>query len=219
MTARPDAPPPSPVATSPAPAPAPEDLARRATRDHGPRLLALAANAIVQGLDGGAPAVPALASEPAALAEPGAAFVTLTRRAGALRGCIGSVVAHRPLALDVVANAWAAARRDPRFSPVGPDELADLSLSVSVLTTPESFPVADEADLVARVRPGIDGLILSDRGQRGLFLPQVWESLPRPADFITHLKRKAGLPADHWSGTLTIERFEACAVKDPHPWP
>ncbi|CCG09540.1 AmmeMemoRadiSam system protein A [Pararhodospirillum photometricum] len=194
------------------------DLAVRVTRDHPDRLIALAVEAVRQGLNTGAPLPPALDLEPPALRENGAAFVTLTRTDGGLRGCIGSMVAHQPLARDIVANAWAAATRDPRFAKVRAEELPDLSVSVSVLTHPRAFPVASEAELLERLRPGIDGLILSDRGRRGLFLPQVWESLPEPAQFVAHLKLKAGLPTTYWSQTLMIERFEARAVKGPSPW-
>ena len=129
------------------------------------------------------------------LGEPGATFVTLTQN-GQLRGCIGSLEAHRPLATDVAENARAAAFRDPRFAPLGKDEFARTRVEVSLLTPPEPFPVADEADALARLRPGIDGLILSYGRRRATFLPQVWESLPEAHQFIAQLKLKAGLPAD-----------------------
>ncbi len=185
-----------------------------AAERHGPRLLALAARAILEGLGQGEPTPPRLEAEPPPLRAEGASFVTLTRAAdGALRGCIGSPQAWRPLAVDVVANAWAAASRDPRFPPVEARDLSGLALSISLLTAPVPLPFIDQADLLARMRPGIDGLILKDHGRRGLFLPQVWESLPEPARFLAHLKQKAGFPADHWSDTLSIDRFEARSVK------
>lgn len=141
--------------------------------------------------------LPAAPGEPAALAEPGAAFVTLQREGG-LRGCIGSLEAHRPLGQDVIANAQAAAFRDPRFPPLQSAELPGLHVEVSVLSAPAPFPFTDEADLLARLQPGVDGLILeAGAGHRGTFLPAVWESLPEPRDFLTELRRKAGLPADH----------------------
>lgn len=234
----PASPPPPPTGSSDAP-PWPGDADPRATGDAapavesalpdtdpvvealrrcGPRLLSLAAEVIARGIAVGQPPAVDLAREPAALRAPGAAFVTLTDHRGALRGCIGSVVAHQSLAQDVAANAWAAATRDPRFRPVTAAELPGLALSVSLLSTPRPLPVTSEADLLARLRPGVDGVILSDRGRRGLFLPQVWETLPEPRLFLLHLKRKAGLADTHWSPTLTVERFEARSIKDPQPW-
>ncbi|MBK7956142.1 MAG: AmmeMemoRadiSam system protein A [Candidatus Accumulibacter sp.] len=140
------------------------------------------------------------------LGEPGASFVTLTQN-GQLRGCIGSLEAHRPLATDVAENALAAAFRDPRFAPLGKDEFARTRVEVSLLTPPEPFPVADEADALARLRPGIDGLILSYGRRRATFLPQVWESLPEAHQFIAQLKLKAGLPADFWHQQITLARY------------
>ncbi|MCF8479387.1 MAG: AmmeMemoRadiSam system protein A [Rhodospirillum sp.] len=188
-----------------------------ATRDHGDTLLVLAAEAIVEGLRDGRPTPPDLATQPGPLRAKGAAFVTLTK-GGQLRGCIGSVGANRPLALDVAANAWAAATRDPRFPRLTLEELPELALSVSVLTTPVPMTFSDQADLLSQIRPGVDGLILSDTGYRGLFLPQVWESLPSAPAFLAHLKQKAGLPLDHWSDALRMERFEARSVKAER-WP
>ncbi len=155
--------------------------------------------AIVFGLDTGqAPHVVADGNVPPLLAAPGAAFVTL-RRGGALRGCIGSPVARRPLVVDVVEHAFNAAFRDPRFPRLGLLELAGLELSVSVLTPPEPMRFADEADLLAQLRPGVDGLIIEDAGRRSLFLPSVWEEMPDPRQFLSTLKVKAGLAAEHFS--------------------
>ena len=138
----------------------------------------------------------------------GAAFVTLTR-AGRLRGCIGSLKAHRPLVRDVADNAIQAGHGDPRFAAVTRDELDELSLKIAVLGPPTPMHFTGEDDLIAQLRPGEDGLILSDRGRRGTFLPMVWDSLPEPADFWRQLKRKAGLPEDHWSETLEVQRYRA----------
>jgi len=136
----------------------------------------------------------------------GAAFVTLTLN-GALRGCIGSLQAHRGLAADIEANAQAAAFADPRFPPLGRDELDQVRVEVSILSPPEPFPVRDEADACARLRPGVDGLILGHGDHRATFLPQVWEVLPAPRDFLAQLKRKAGLPADFWAPDLRLMRY------------
>lgn len=140
------------------------------------------------------------------LRAPGASFVTL-RRQGDLRGCIGSLEAHRPLVVDVADNAFAAAFRDPRFTPLRADELADLEVHISVLSAPAAVDFRDEADLLRQLRPGVDGLILSVDGHRGTFLPSVWESLPRPEQFLAQLKRKAGLPADFWSPQIRVQRY------------
>ncbi len=138
----------------------------------------------------------------------GAAFVTLSK-AGKLRGCIGSLTAHRPLVRDVAENAIKAGHGDPRFPGVTPGEIDEIVLKLAVLGPPARLAFSSEEDLLAQLRPGEDGLILSDRGQRGTFLPMVWESLPAPADFWRQLKRKAGLPVDHWSETLRVERYRA----------
>ena len=171
------------------------------------RLLGIACNSIRHGLEVGRPARVSLDTLPASLAEERASFVTLNTSGGQLRGCIGSLEAYRPLAEDVSHNAWAAAFRDPRFSPLQEDEYPGLDIHVSVLSTPEPVDFTSEQDLLAHIRPGIDGLILEDNAARGTFLPSVWESLPDPAQFLTHLKLKAGLPVDHWSDHLRIWRY------------
>lgn len=169
-------------------------------------LLAIAAAAIRQGLEHGRPTAPQPEALPERLGEPGASFVTLHRQ-GELRGCIGSLEPRRSLAGDVAENAFNAAFRDPRFPPLRAPELAQLDLHVSVLGMPEPMAFSDEADLIARLRPGEDGLILESAGRRGTFLPSVWESLPRAEDFLRHLKMKAGLPPDHWSPDIRVQRY------------
>lgn len=168
----------------------------------GKALLVSARNAIGERFGVAALAVDAAPE----LAEPGATFVTLTQN-GRLRGCIGSLEAHRPLAVDVAKNAVAAAFSDPRFAPLSASELSRTRVEVSLLTPAEPFPVASEADALARLRPGIDGLILSYGRQRATFLPQVWESLSDPRQFMSQLKIKAGLPADFWDEQLTLARY------------
>lgn len=135
-----------------------------------------------------------------------ASFVTLTLD-GRLRGCIGSMAPHRALLVDVVDNAWKAAFGDRRFPPLTADELDRLEVSVSILSTPVAMSFADQADLCRQVRPDVDGLIMQDGDRRGLFLPSVWSGLPKAETFVTHLKRKAGLPADHWSDSLRVFRY------------
>ena len=137
-----------------------------------------------------------------------ASFITL-RIGGALRGCWGSVKANRPLLLDVVENAYKAGFEDPRFGPVTKEELSRAELGISVLSTPRQIRFADEADLLRQIRPDRDGLILQDGDHRGLFLPSVWERVPKPTQFVRQLKRKADLAPDHWSGTLRVHRYTA----------
>lgn len=149
----------------------------------------------------------------AALDPPGATFVTLTRD-GRLRGCIGSLEARRPLREDVEKNALAAAFADPRFPPLSSDEFADLRIEVSLLSAPEPMSFRDEADALAQLRPGIDGVILTAGFRRATFLPQVWDSLPDPREFINHLKRKAGLHDDFWSEDITLARYQARKFKE-----
>ena len=138
--------------------------------------------------------------------KPGASFVTLTQD-GRLRGCIGSLEACRPLAEDVAANAVAAAFRDTRFAPLPCHEWASTRIEVSQLERPVQMDCADEVDAIARLRPGLDGVILTLGSRRATFLPQVWKSLPDPRQFLAHLKQKAGLPADFWDDRITLARY------------
>lgn len=129
------------------------------------------------------------------LGEPGASFVTL-REGGELRGCIGTLEAYRPLGRDVAEHAVGAAVRDPRFMPVTADEYPLIDVEVSVLSKPTAMRVRSRKELEQALRPGRDGLIIDDgRGHRATFLPQVWDDLPEPHDFVAHLLHKAGLPA------------------------
>jgi AmmeMemoRadiSam system protein A len=146
------------------------------------------------------------AAYPEALRAPRATFVTLERR-GALRGCIGSLEARRALVADVAENAWAAAFRDLRFPPLAAAELEGLAIHVSLLSRLERIAATSEQELLAALRPGVDGLVLSDGTQRGTFLPAVWADLPEPRGFLRQLKRKAGLPADGWSASWEAWRY------------
>ena len=174
-------------------------------------LTALARTAIASEF--GAP-WPAL-SRPVWLDEPAATFVTLTLH-GRLRGCIGSLEAHRSLYDDVTHNARAAAFGDPRFPPLATDELFAVRIDVSVLTAPQPLQFSSEADALRRLRPGIDGVIFQYGRRRATFLPQVWEQLPEPHEFMAHLKQKAGLPADFQADEIRlavyqVEKFQADA--------
>lgn len=175
--------------------------------DKGPILLKLAREAIGDRLG-----LVRLSSLPPKEQQPwlydkGASFVTL-KKFGRLRGCIGSIKAYRPLYLDVRENAVAAAFQDPRFPPVVAEEFDDLLIEVSVLTPPMDLPVRDEAELGAKLRPGVDGVILSYGVHRATFLPQVWEELPDPSSFLAHLKMKAGLPPDFWDEGIHVQIYQ-----------
>lgn len=173
---------------------------------HKRQLLKLAAASIKYGLDNRQPLPINLSDYPQPLQQIRASFVTLTIRQQ-LRGCIGTLEAQCPLVEDVVENAFAAAFRDPRFSLLQADEYPQLHYHISVLKPPSPMQFSSEADLISQLRPGIDGLILEDLGRRGTFLPSVWESLPKPADFMHHLKLKAGFTPSHWSPSLRVQRY------------
>lgn len=178
---------------------------------HGQTLLALAAASIRYPLSGRKLTI-GHDDAPRDLAAPGASFITLMRE-GNLRGCVGSQRAWRPLVTDVIENAAAAAFAEPRFPRLVAAELAGLSLSVSLLTPATPISASSEDELLASLRPGRDGVIITDGSHRGLFLPQMWEQLPVPAEFMAWLKRKAGLPETHWSRSLRASRFETLSVK------
>jgi AmmeMemoRadiSam system protein B/AmmeMemoRadiSam system protein A len=161
-------------------------------RPHAKRLLRTAAASLRYALRHGRPPKVDLAKFPGPLTEKTATFVTL-QHGDRLRGCIGTVDAVRPLALDAVTNTFGSAFRDPRFEPLQREELPGLGISISILSPRRPLPFRDEADLLRRLRPGVDGLLIHSGMRRGVFLPQVWESLPAPGDFLAHLKHKAGI--------------------------
>ncbi len=177
-------------------------------------LLQIARRAISQQARG--ESVPALELESLTprLQETGASFVTLTL-AGRLRGCIGSLTGRRPLAQDVQANALAAAFRDPRFPPLRAGELAALTMEISVLSAPQPLAYDGSPELIAKLRPGIDGVVLQRGMRRATFLPQVWEQLREPQEFLAHLCVKAGLPSNAWRqpgieiSIYQVEKFKA----------
>jgi len=173
--------------------------------EHGKRLLAIARASIADALGAG-PAEPQ-AGEPW-LRESRATFVTLMQ-GEELRGCVGALEAQRPLAEDVAANARAAAFEDSRFKPLTLDELARTELEVSLLSTPKTLVFDDHADLLRKLRPGVDGVILEQpaEGLRGTFLPQVWEDLSDPDLFIARLKHKAGIAQGTDTRRCRVKRY------------
>ncbi len=160
-------------------------------------LLTLAREAIREALSDAAAPELALEQLPPRLQAKGAAFVTLTLD-GQLRGCIGSLQAHRPLAADVQRHAVDAAFDDPRFPPLMDSEFPHLRIEISVLSEPQPVAYTDPQDLLQKLRPGVDGVVLERGWNRATFLPQVWEQLPEPEQFLGHLCQKAGLPANAW---------------------
>lgn len=147
------------------------------------------------------------------LAEPGACFVTLTQH-GELRGCIGSLVARQPLLEDVKGNAVAAALRDPRFPPLCLAELDITEVEISLLSAATPLHFDDEAHALAQLRPHVDGIIFEFAHWRSTFLPQVWESLPHPQQFLAQLKRKAGLSGDFWAPGVKLSRYSVIKWKE-----
>ena len=154
-----------------------------------------------QALEAAVKKQPLPALEPAALTsalkEPGAAFVTLTVH-GELRGCIGALEPYQSLAEDVREHAIAAGLEDYRFPPVQAGELAKIEIEVSRLTLPEPLDYLDADDLLTKLHPGVDGVILRDGFRRATFLPQVWEKISDKEDFLSQLCWKMGAQGDVW---------------------
>jgi AmmeMemoRadiSam system protein B/AmmeMemoRadiSam system protein A len=173
--------------------------------EHGRALVGLARRGIASKL--GAGPAPHEARWPSWLHEQRATFVTL-KQAGELRGCIGSLQARRALGVDVAANARAAAFSDPRFAPLSANDLPETEVEVSVLSNPVRVMFSEHQELVAQLRPGVDGLILAAEAQRGTFLPQVWEQLPDPEVFLAHLKRKAGVSETFPTRRCSVWRYQ-----------
>ena len=141
------------------------------------------------------------------LQERGATFVTLQVN-GSLRGCVGTLEAHCALIDDVRANAVAAAFHDSRFEPLSVDGYTHIQVEVSVLSVPEAIHARSEAIACSRLRPGIDGVVIKFKAHKATFLPQVWDQLAEPKDFMAHLKVKAGLTADFWHPELLLYKYQ-----------
>ncbi len=147
------------------------------------------------------------------LISPGACFVTLTQN-GELRGCIGTLEAHRPLLEDVRSNARSAAFRDPRFAPLSAREFSVTDIEISLLSAMQTMFFSGEQDALAQLRPGLDGVVFQYRHYRSTFLPQVWEQLPDVREFMAHLKHKAGLPATFWAEEVVLSRYTVSKWKE-----
>jgi AmmeMemoRadiSam system protein B/AmmeMemoRadiSam system protein A len=178
-------------------------------RERGTILLPIARAAIARALGQSVIA----AQDAPWLQERGASFVTLTQN-GQLRGCIGTLEARRSLLLDVQANAVAAAVRDPRFAALTLAELAQTEIEVSLLSPLQALQFDSQAQALAQLRPGIDGVLFEYQQHRSTFLPQVWEQLPDPLQFMAQLKRKAGLSADFWAEGVRLQRYTVSKWKE-----
>ena len=167
------------------------------TKDEKRTLLELARQALEGGVRGQKPPSLDFQSLPPGLQACGCSFVTLTIN-GELRGCIGALEACRPLVEDVREHAIAAALQDYRFPVVCPEELLQIKLEISHLTVPVLLEYCCPEDLLTKLRPGIDGVVLRDGSRRATFLPQVWEKLPEPACYLDSLCYKMGAAPDLW---------------------
>ena len=147
------------------------------------------------------------------LQQKGACFITLMQQ-DQLRGCIGTLDAHRPLLDDVKANAKAAAFKDTRFSPLTSDELNTTQIELSLLSPIQALSFSSEQDALSQLQSGIDGLVFQYGYQRSTFLPQVWEQLPDAKNFMAHLKHKADLPGDFWSDDIKLYRYSVSKWKE-----
>lgn len=177
-------------------------------------LIRIARHSLTAAVRTGAPRLPDASGLSPAIAAVRASFVTL-RAAGDLRGCTGSLEAVAPLGIDVARATSHSALADPRFPPVTADELQGIRIEISVLSPLERVLTLDEQELLARLEPGIDGLVLSLGRHRATFLPKVWEQLLEPASFVRELKRKAGLPPGFWSNALEVYRYHTETFAEP----
>lgn len=175
------------------------------TSAHKQQLLDLAGESIKKGLCGETLSV-RVTDYPEPLQALRATFVTLHVDAR-LRGCIGTLEARQTLVQDVASNAYSAAFRDPRFSALTWPEYERLDIHISVLSLPEPIRFFTEDELLAQLRPRVDGLIIEEGYNRGTFLPSVWEQLPDPREFLRQLKHKAGLSPDYWSSRIRVQRY------------
>ena len=176
-------------------------------------LLSLARASIKSRFDGGSLDTVNLLKEYPQLEQKGASFVTLTID-GHLRGCIGSIIAHRSLLEDIMQNAQAAAFKDPRFMPLREDELSGTRIEVSLLSEPQVLLYEDSDDLKGKIRTGVDGVILRDGNHQSTFLPQVWEELTEFETFFSHLCQKAGLVGGCLESHPEIYTYQVEKVKE-----
>ena len=181
--------------------------------DERTALLDIARRSIVNGLDSGAALQLDVTRLDKNLCIDAAVFVTLTID-GNLRGCIGSLQASAPLAQAVANSAFNAAFRDPRFTQLRDDEVENLTIEVSVLSSMELIPLETRQELLDNLQPGVDGLLIEDQGHRATFLPQVWDKISTADEFVGQLMLKAGLSAGHWSSTIRCYRYHSISFAE-----
>ena len=174
-------------------------------------LLRVAAQSIVTGFERGRPLRLRESRYPEELRQKGATFVNIYYN-GALRGSAGSGEPKRSILEDIAENAYAAAFSDFRFIPLNEEEIKNAEITISILTRPSPVRFENEKDLLAKIKPHQDGLILRERSNKALFLPQVWETFSSPEEFLAYLKQKAGLPMDYWSPTVKVYRFDVIDI-------
>ncbi len=174
-------------------------------------LLRVAAQSIVTGFERGRPLRLRETRYPEELRQKGATFVNIYYD-GVLRGSAGSGEPTRSILKDIAENAYAAAFSDFRFIPLNEEEIKKAEITISVLTRPMPIRFENEKELLAKIKPKQDGLILRERSNKALFLPQVWETFSSPEEFLGYLKQKAGLPMDYWSPTVKVYRFDVIDI-------
>jgi AmmeMemoRadiSam system protein A len=179
------------------------DAKGAAVHPHGAELAAWARARLRQALGG----PPAVRPHGAWSELPGATFVTLRWPDGRLQGCIGSLKAHAPIASDAAQNAIAAGLRDPRALPLDVGDVDALDLELSILSETEPIPFRTQAEALAAIRPGVDGIVLRWRDHSATFLPIMWNELPDVRVFLAELKQKAGLAYDFWDDDIRLERY------------
>jgi uncharacterized protein len=180
------------------------------------QLLAVATESIGDVLLGRPARRPRAQDWTGAVAAPGASFVTLERD-GELLGCIGSLTADEPLVIDVARHALAAAFADPRLPPVTVADYEAMTVKVSVLSAPRPIPATNHPELIERVRPGVDGLLVECEHRRATLLPTVWEHLRDPRAFLAALWEKAGLRPGTWPPRTRVARYRTDEFADDGP--
>jgi AmmeMemoRadiSam system protein A len=186
----------------------------RLTQEEGRYLLEIARKTIANTLSGEKEKVDIDTERFPVLSEKRGTFVTLTI-GGNLRGCIGHIIPQEELAEGVEVNAINAAFKDPRFRPLTKDEWKDVKIEVSILTDPKPLYFTDADDLLRKLRPGIDGVIIKKGFRQATFLPQVWDQLPQKDNFLTHLCMKAGMDGNAWrEGDLEVQTYQAQAFEE-----
>lgn len=177
------------------------------------QLISLSKESIKSGLENGTPLSINFTKYAPVLKEQGACFVTLETD-GVLRGCIGSVISHRPLIEDLVSNAFNAAFEDPRFVPLTKEEFDKLSVSISLLSQPKEIHFKNEEELLEKIIPFNDGVIIKDKNLSAVYLPSVWEQIPDKKSFLESLKLKAGMKKNHFSKTFKAYLFTTEYIKE-----